>query len=130
MKELENIWNGKTFITPEDKENEIYYPDFKKEDFKSGITDSKSGAKVVYVSPSELPSSFKGKVLGIYIPSQHTIYIANNLSEYQRNFVYHHEVAHALGIKDEVQADNYAASRVGYHIRSSSEVYASQKRAS
>lgn len=53
----------------------------------------------------------------MYDPSTHTIYIADNLPYNIERFVYHHEVGHALGIRNEQQADNYAASKVGYNIR-------------
>ncbi|MDO8508836.1 MAG: DUF3810 family protein [Nanoarchaeota archaeon] len=116
-----------------DKENKIYYPIFKKNQLDEGLSreiqstaiDPKSGAKVIYVPQSSLPSN----VLGMYVPSSHTIYISRDLPEYKRQFVYHHEVAHALGIRNEVQADNYAASVVGYHLRSPSQAMVSQARA-
>ena len=82
-----------------------------------GITDQSSGASVRYVSPSQLPSGPGWKALGMYDPSTHTIYIANNLPPHIESFVYHHEVAHAKGIRNESQADAYASSRVGYNIR-------------
>jgi hypothetical protein len=78
--------------------------------------DPVSGARVKNVMPYELPSGQGWKALGMYDPSTHTIYIANNLSYREREFVYHHEVAHALGVSNEAQADNYAQSKVGYMI--------------
>jgi hypothetical protein len=78
--------------------------------------DPTSGARVVNVMPYELPSSPNSKVLGMYDPNTHTIYIANNLSQKDREFVYHHEVAHALGERDETRADNYAQSKTGYML--------------
>src|SRR3989344_6337923 len=56
--------------------------------------DSKSGARIKTVIPYELPSGPGYRVLGMYDPSTHTIYIANDLSQKDRDFVYHHEVAH------------------------------------
>lgn len=79
----------------------------------------KSKAKVIYVSPQELPSGVRWKVLGQYDPSTHTIYLANNLSPNAERFVYYHEEAHSLGIISESQADDYAASRTGYNLRNS-----------
>jgi len=76
-----------------------------------------SGATVHYVSPSQLPSGYGWKALGMYDPSTHTIYIADNLPYNIERFVYHHEVSHALGTRNEQQADNYASSKVGYNIR-------------
>lgn len=75
--------------------------------------DPETGAQVFYVPSSYLPPD----VLGMYVPSAHTIYIANDLAEYERRFVYHHEIAHAKGIRDEGLADSYAAERVGYNLR-------------
>lgn len=85
--------------------------------FGNNTTDNSSGAAVRYVSPSQLPSGPGWKALGMYDPSTHTIYIANNLSPEIERFVYHHEVAHAKGIRNEQQADSYASSIVGYNIR-------------
>lgn len=79
--------------------------------------DQSSGASVRYVSPSQLPSGYGWKALGMYDPSTHTIYIADNLPPDIERFVYHHEVAHAKGIRNESQADAYASSVVGYNIR-------------
>ena len=77
----------------------------------------RSRARVIYVSPDELPSGIGWKVLGQYDSSNHTIYIANNLSPSTEEFVYYHEEAHSIGIYDEDQADNYAAAKVGYNLR-------------
>lgn len=79
-------------------------------------SDPASGAAVYYVSPSQLPSGEGWRALGLYNPSTHTIYIANNLSSRDERFVYHHEVAHALGKYDEAEADAYATSKVGYSL--------------
>ena len=79
-------------------------------------SDPISGAAVYYVSPSQLPSGDGWRALGLYNPSTHTIYIANNLSPKDERFVYHHEVAHALGVYDEAKADAYASSKVGYGL--------------
>ena len=81
--------------------------------YSKSIIDQKTGAQVFYVPPSTLPAN----VLGMYIPSMHTIYISNALSPHEEKFVYHHEIAHASGIKDESLADAYAASIVGYNLR-------------
>jgi hypothetical protein len=75
--------------------------------------DYQSGAKITYVSPSQLPDG----VLGFYSPSTHTITMSNNLSSYEHQFVKAHESAHALGIINEDLADAYANSQVGYHLR-------------
>lgn len=83
---------------------------------KINHTNVESGAKVVYVSPSQLPSSSDGRVLGQYHPLTHTIYIANNLSPKLEKFVYFHEQAHSVGIKSERLADKYAAEKSGYMI--------------
>src|SRR3989344_2551284 len=96
------------------------YPDLNRLDknrareYSGDDTDPASGAAVRYVSPYELPSGDGWKALGMYDPSTHTIYIANNLSESERRFVYHHAVARALGIHSEFQADAYAESRTGH----------------
>ncbi len=79
----------------------------------------KSKARVIYVSPQELPSGVEWKVLGQYDPSTHTIYLANNLSPNAERFVYYHEEAHSLGIMSESEADDYAASKTGYNLRNS-----------
>ena len=76
----------------------------------------KSGAKVMYVSPQELPQSMNGKVLGLYNSQTHTILIADNLSPKEEKFVYFHEEAHSIGIINERLADEYAASKSGYTI--------------
>ncbi len=116
----------KNIIPKKERENpeEIYYPneDPKEKDYSIGSTDRKSGAKVIYVDQSSLPLN----VLGLYKPSNHTIYINKDLPAYQKEFVYHHEVAHALGIRNEVEADKYAASIVGYNLRSPQEAYRAQ----
>ena len=77
----------------------------------------RSKADIIYVSPGELPSGIDWIALGTYNPSTHTIYIANNLSPDIEKFVYYHEEAHSLGIRSERLADDYAAAKVGYHLR-------------
>ncbi len=72
-----------------------------------------SKANVFYVNPSALPEN----VLGMYTPSTHTIYIANNLSKDVERFVYYHEEYHSIYGSGEDQADAYAAARVGYNLR-------------
>lgn len=108
------------YKNPEKDSNIIYYPEFLKNkekfDKESLNKDPKSGATVVYVPQSSLPSGPGYKVLGMYVPSTHTIYISQDLPEHQKRFVYHHEVAHALGVSDEARADNYAAQQVGYYL--------------
>ncbi|MDO8460752.1 MAG: hypothetical protein Q7S74_06600 [Nanoarchaeota archaeon] len=84
---------------------------------KNQKNNSREPAQVIRISPSELPKVSRGLVLGMYDPRTHTIYIANNLSSYVEKFVYHHEVAHSLGINSERAADAYAAARVGYNLR-------------
>jgi len=78
---------------------------------------SKTKARVVYVSPNELPSGNGWKALGQYNPNTHTIYIANNLDPQTTAFVYYHEEAHAYGIMSERLADSYATTRTGYNLR-------------
>ena len=86
---------------------------------KNKNINQKSKARVIYVSPQELPSGIGWKVLGQYDPLTHTIYMANNLSPNDERFVYYHEEAHSLGIMSESQADDYAASKTGYNLRNS-----------
>jgi len=130
-----NSISPKDYHPEENEENIIYYPNsktYEKNSSKESIgntIDPKSGARIIYVPSSSLPSGPGYKVLGMYNPSNHTIYISKDLSEYQRSFVYHHEVAHALGIRNEIEADAYASRQVGYNLRSPSEAYASQRRA-
>lgn len=73
--------------------------------------DYPSGARVTEVPSSQLPEG----VLGIYDPSSHTIRVASNISEYEKQFVKKHESAHALGLRDEAKTDAYAASQAGYN---------------
>lgn len=87
--------------------------------YSSKNINEKSKARVIYVSPQELPSGIGWKVLGQYDPSTHTIYLADNLSPNAERFVYYHEEAHSLGIMSESQADDYAASKTGYNLRNS-----------
>lgn len=75
--------------------------------------DPKSGAFVFQVPPSFLPSGNGWRALGMYDPLIHTFYIANDLSLNEKEYTYHHEVAHALGITDENIADSYAISKTG-----------------
>lgn len=88
----------------------VYYRALKKEN-------TVSRARVIYVSPNELPSGDNWKVLGQYNTANHTIKIANNLSPDVERFVYYHEEAHSIGIMDERIADDYAAAKAGYHLR-------------
>ena len=73
----------------------------------------KSGAHVFYVPSSYLPPN----VLGMYVPSTHTIYVANDLSEKDKEFVYFHEEYHSIHGAGEEEADNYAFQRTGYNLR-------------
>ena len=73
----------------------------------------KSGAHVFYVPSSYLPQN----VLGMYVPDLHTIYIANDLSEKEKEFVYFHEEYHSIHGAGEQEADNYAFQRTGYNLR-------------
>ena len=72
-----------------------------------------SKANVFYVDSSALPEN----VLGMYVPSTHTIYIANNLSKDAERFVYFHEEYHSIYGAGEGEADNYAFQRTGYNLR-------------
>jgi len=74
------------------------------------------GARVFHVPLSYLPHGSSWKALGIYVPYEHAIYIANNLPPRVEKFVYWHEVAHSLGIMDEKEADNFAAKKCGYYL--------------
>lgn len=109
-KELQNVISQLNNIP------KLVYPALKKNERSSPGFDLESGARIRYVSPSELPSSKTGRVLGMYDQNTHTIYIANNLSYAVERFVYHHEVAPALGILDERQADYYAIRKLGYML--------------
>ena len=73
--------------------------------------DYDSDAEIIEVSPSQLPEG----VLGLYHPTSHTIYIANNISEYEKQFVRRHESGHALGLINEQKTDAYALSKTGYN---------------
>ncbi len=84
-----------------------------KKQYTKNTIDSATGVQIFYVPSSALPKN----VLGMYVPSTRTIYIANDLPNNVERFVYHHEIAHAKGIKDESLADNYAASIVGFNLR-------------
>ena len=105
--------------------NESEYEKRKKETPKSSLRykkyvpkpqpshiDQLTGALVFEVPSHELPPH----VLGLYHIPSHTIYIANDLPSKTQNFVYHHEVGHALGISDDSKADDYAAQKVGYDL--------------
>lgn len=94
-------------------ENSIYFNRINKN------INPKSKARIIYVSPQELPSGVGWKVLGQYDSSTHIIYLADNLSPNAERFVYYHEEAHSLGIMSESQADDYAASKTGYNLRNS-----------
>ncbi len=74
--------------------------------------DYQTGAEIERVSPARLPPN----VLGMYVPTQHKIYLANNLGT-NENYVLKHESAHASGIKDEFRADAYALASTGTHLR-------------
>jgi hypothetical protein len=73
-------------------------------------------AVVREVSPSMLPSGIGWRALGMYDPSTHTIYLSNDLSGAEKEFVYWHEVAHSRGIIDERMADSYAQGKTGYSM--------------
>jgi len=74
----------------------------------------KSKAHIFYVNPSALPEN----VLGMYVQSSHTIYIANNLSYEEERFVYYHEEYHSIYGAGEDHADAYAFQKTGYNLRS------------
>ena len=95
----------------------IPYKKFKNYSNAGGHRDSKSGAYVFYVPSHALPSGNGWRALGMYDPKTHSIYVANDLSSRDKEFVYHHEVAHALGEMDEDRCDNYAAVQTGYRMR-------------
>ena len=107
-------------IVSDDRSQIVSLEDFMESPLKyygsNNKVNKKSKAKVIYVSPQELPSGIGWKVLGQYNPLTHTISIANNLSPKDEEFVYYHEEAHSLGIISERQADDYAASKVGYNL--------------
>lgn len=75
--------------------------------------DYQSGARIIKVTKNELPEN----VLGMYIPSQHAIYVRTDISNYEEQFVRAHESEHALGETDELKTDAKAAARVGYNLR-------------
>ncbi len=84
--------------------------------------DYETGAKILYVSPDELPQTFSSRVLGMYDSITHTIYIANNLPAKVENFVRWHEVGHAKGIRNEAIADAFAQSKTAYNLRQADEL--------
>src|SRR3989338_7124984 len=69
---------------------------------KSGI-DPITKATIKAVPSNYLPSGDGWRVLGMYDPSIHTIYIAQDLPLHELVFVYAHEVAHAEGIRDDMR---------------------------
>lgn len=73
-------------------------------------------AKIYHVPSSSLPHGKNSRVLGLYDPNDHSIYIANDLPPHVEKFVYYHEVAHSLGIIDEREADKYATKKCGYYL--------------
>jgi len=123
---LHKPFSDEKYITPKDyRNNKIIYLNLHKpqEYLRSNQqniylnVNSKSGVSIFYVPPYTLPHGEGWRALGMYDPSTHSIYIANDLTSYEERFVYHHEIAHALGIRDENLADQYAASKVGYNLR-------------
>ncbi len=82
---------------------------------KSGI-DPITNAIIKAVPSSYLPSGNGWRILGMYDPYTHTIYISQDLSHHELVFVYAHEVAHAEGIRDEYVADLRAEQRTGYNL--------------
>mgnify|MGYP001561849580 CR=1 FL=1 len=75
--------------------------------------DYQTGARIVKVCASSLPSG----VLGMYVPSQHTIYLREDLEGNDGEYVKAHEQGHATGIMEEEKADSYALARTGTHLR-------------
>ncbi len=100
---VSNVYRNLENIVQEDRKEPPYkHPKQKPE------VDYDSGAIIHRVSPTELPPN----VLGMYVPSEHAIYLAT-----EDPFVRYHESGHARGIIDEEKTDNYAAARVGYNLR-------------
>jgi len=98
-------------------DNILYYiklANIQKHPLQNQNRDPKSKAFVFYVLPSYPPSGNGWRTLGMYDPLIHAIYISNDLSPKETEFVYPHEVSHALGVTDESIADSYAISRTGY----------------
>lgn len=73
----------------------------------------RSGAHVFYVPSSYLPPN----VLGMYVPALHTYYVASDLPENLKKFVYYHEEWHSLYGEGEAQADAYAEQKTGFNPR-------------
>jgi hypothetical protein len=77
----------------------------------------RSGVRVRYVDPSELPETSTTRRLGEWDPRKRTITIAKDLleegNEEIHDSVYLHEEAHSLGIDSEHEANKYAASILG-----------------
>ena len=97
------------------KDNKLIFP-FRYGSPSSHHINKKSKAFVFYVDPSALPQVEDGIVLGLYNHSTHSIYIANNLSKDEEEFVYYHEEYHSLHGKGEAQADQYAFERTGHSL--------------
>ncbi len=101
-------------IYKNEKSRRFYeYIDYLSEKTTAHHINQKSKAHVFYVDSSALPKN----VLGMYVPSMHSIYISNSLTPEEEKFVYYHEEYHSLHGAGEAQADNYAASIVGYDLR-------------
>ena len=76
----------------------------------------KKDVEILYVSSQSLPFGFGWRVLGMYDPRTHTVYIADNLPSYVQNWVFHHEIGHSKGLGSERQANEYAFMQTGYYL--------------
>lgn len=89
---------------------------FDQADEEEILEESETDAAVFYVPADYLPHGRFWRSLGIYVPDNHAIYIANDLHPKLKKFVYYHEVAHSLGIMDEKEADMFATKKCGFYI--------------
>jgi hypothetical protein len=117
-KQFDKIFDLITDFNKSDKKGPYKdnYKSKKFEEIDKNYHSGKGRADIIYVNPTELPNTAYSTVLGMYVPSTHTIYIANNLSPDVENFVYYHEIAHSYGIINERQADLYAEYKTGYSM--------------
>ena len=80
---------------------------------KLGLDRDPSGARIVEVSPKELPSG----VLGMYDTVSGVTYRNKDIPAHQRAYVDAHESAHASGSFREENADSVAIARTGRVLR-------------